>query len=234
MPSSTITKPRNRILAGLNETELEILLPSFELSQIFIKEPLYEPDKPLKRAYFPESGLMSIVTVMENKTQVEALSVGIEGMVGLPLVLGSTSTSTRAFCQMSGTVWVVDAENLASALKQCPELNKRLLRYAQSAFDILAQTTSCNRIHSTEQRCARWLLLTRDRLGSDTFPLTHEFLASMLGVRRPGLSLVAKNMQNSSLISYKHGNMTITNGAGLEKLSCLCYQVARRQIDLVN
>lgn len=226
---------RNWILAKLNKLERESIISCMELFDIEPREVLYEPDRAMENAYFPESGIMSIVTLIRDGPSVEAATVGYEGMVGIPLVLGSdTTTTTRAFCQISGRVWRISADDLHKQMRQSPTLCTCLFQYAQTLFDLLAQSTACNRLHSIEERCARWLLLTHDRMDSDTYQLTQESLATMLGVRRAGVSLVAQTLQSAGLIEYRHGKVTIKDRENLETVSCECYSVVRKAYEKLN
>jgi len=211
--------------------DLQEILSCMSIHDIDIREPLYESNQPIDTAYFPESGVMSIVTPIEGGPYVEAATVGYEGMVGLPLILGANATPTMAFCQVAGRVWSISAADLLQHVERSAELSLALRRYTQTVFDLLAQSTACNRLHTIEERCARWLLLTQDRMSSDTFHLTQEFLAMMLGVHRPGVSLAAKGLQDANLISYKHGKVTILDGVGLEEVSCACYRIVRNAFD---
>jgi len=201
-----------------------------DLHDLDIRAVLYLPNTTIETAYFPESGVMSIVTPFDDGPSVEALTVGFEGFIGLPLILSADSTLTKAFCQVPGRVWAISADNLLKNIAGSPRLSLLLRRYAQTVFDTMAQNAACNRLHTIEQRCARWLLLTHDRIESDTFSLTQEFLAIMLGVRRPGVNLVAKMLQTSGLIAYKHGKITILDRDGLEKVCCECYKTVRNSI----
>jgi len=207
------------------------MLSCMDLTDVDIREPLYESNKRIDRAYFPEIGVMSIVTPIEGGPYVEAVTVGFEGMVGLPLILGADSSLTMAFCQVPGRVRSISAVDLLHHIERSPELSLALRQYTQTVFDLLAQSTACNRLHTIEERCARWLLLTHDRMATNTFQLTQESLAMMLGVHRPGVSLAAKSLQDANLITYKHGTVTILDGKGLEEVSCICYRTVRDAFD---
>lgn len=227
MKAKSKYRPRNQILSSLKPADLRAILTCMELVEIDAREPLYESNAPIEYAYFPEDGVMSIVIPMEDGPSVEAATVGYEGMVGLPLILGAEATPTMALCQVPGKVWSISAKDLAKHIEQNKDLSLALRRYAQTVFDLLAQSTACNRLHSIDERCARRLLLTMDRMSTDTFQLTQEFLAMMLGVYRPGVSLAAKRLQEANLITYKHGKVTILDREGLEEVSCSCYRIIR-------
>lgn len=196
---------------------------------MYPKEILYEPNKPIETAYFPESGCMSIITKLRDGSTVEAITVGKEGMVGLPLFLGMKSTHTLAICQVPGKAWAIPAALFVEFIEQSTVMEKLLRLYTQTVLESMAQSTACNRLHTIEERCARWLLMTHDRMESTTFQLTQDFLATMLGVHRPGVSLVAKTLQSAGLIDYKHGKMTILDRTGLEQVCCECYEALRHR-----
>lgn len=225
--SANLTQIRNTLLEKLSSEERESLFPSIELTEFSTKELVYAPRQSLNYAYFPETCVMSLITVLEDGTEIEAATIGNEGMIGIPLILAGNRMTSKVVCQIAGSAWRIPAEELTKALESHPALFLNLRKYAQALFELLAQSTACNRLHTIEQRCARWLLSTHDRIEGDTFFLTHEFLATMLGVRRPGVSLVAKSLQDNGLVSYKHGKMTIKDRNGLEGISCECYATVR-------
>ena len=194
-----------------------------ELLFVDAREILYEPHEPIENVYFPDSGCMSIITKFKDKASVEAITVGKEGMVGVAIFLGAQSTNTQAICQIPGKVWRMPAVDFKRFSEKFPDLRTSLNAYLHSVIESLSQSTGCNRLHSIEERCARWLLMTHDRIGADRFQLTQEFLAAMLGVHRPGVSLVAKTLQLAGLIDYKHGKITILDRIGLEQICCECY-----------
>jgi CRP-like cAMP-binding protein len=217
----------NHLLLKVPAAELDKLLPLMELLELDIKDVLYEPGKQIENVYFPDSGCMSIITKLKDGSTVEAITVGKEGMVGLPLFLGATSTPTLAICQVPGKVWRMSAANFLRCIERSKILSTLLRQYTQTMCESLAQSTACNRLHTIEERCARWLLMTQDRMESKSFPLTQEFLATMLGVHRPGVSLVAKTLQQAGLIDYRHGKITVLDRAGLEQICCECYTAVR-------
>lgn len=201
-----------------------------ELIDIAVRTPIYGANEPLEYAYFPESGVISIVIPMQNGSDVEVATIGNEGLVGLPLVFQASMSTTKAFCQVPGQAWRIKAKDFTDYLAQNPNFNRCTLRYAQSVFDWIAQTSACNNLHSIEARCARWLLTLHDRTTNynDTFPLTQEFLAQMLGVQRSSVNLAAGILQKANLITYVRGKITILNRKGLEDLSCECYGAIKR------
>jgi CRP-like cAMP-binding protein len=180
---------------------------------------------------FPLSGIISIVMEMENGAQIEVATVGNEGMVGVPLFLGAETTPGRAFSQVPGQSLRVPADVFKEEVQRRGKLEHMLQRYTQALFVQTAQSTACNRLHTIEQRGARWLLMTHDRVDGDQFPLTQEFLAQMLGVRRASVSEVAGEFQRAGLIAYARGNIAILDRQGLEDASCECYRVVRDEYE---
>jgi CRP-like cAMP-binding protein len=194
-----------------------------------IRGEIYEPNKPFEHVYFPETAIGSVVNVLEDGTEIEVATVGYEGMLGLSLFLGTRQTPARAFWQVAGTAFRLDAAFLEKEKRRGGALAAILGLYTQGFFAQIAQSVTCNRVHSLEQRCARWLLMTHDRVPGDDFPLKQEFLAQMLGVRRAGVSEVAGRLQRKRLIKYSRGCMSVTDRGGLERLSCECYQIVARE-----
>jgi len=186
---------------------------------------LYEPHKPFRQVYFPETGVASIVSVLDDNTEIEVATVGYEGMVGLPLFLGANKTSAKAFWQVEGKAFALDAKSLREETRRSSALAVTLHLYIQAFFAQIAQSAACNRVHNVKQRCARWLLMTHDRVEGDQFGLTQEFLARMLGIRRTGVTEVAGDLQRGGLIAYSRGQIRIVNREGLERISCECHRV---------
>ena len=218
---------RNKLLERLPAGELERLRPHMEEIDLPFRQVLHEQDSPLTHAYFPHAGVMSLVRRPEGEggLTVEIATVGNKGMVGLPLVLGGDAMPSMCFCQVAGQATRIAAAPFKQLLETCPALQRLLLRYTQAVLSQVAQTAACNRIHPIEERCARWLLMTEDRVGAGHFTLTQEFLAQMLGVRRPSVSVAASMLQKAGLIQYAHGLVVVTDRAGLEAASCDCYRV---------
>ena len=226
----------NGILKKLSPDIKNLVLERAELVELQIREVAYESNEPIENAYFPESGVISIVTPMSDGVLVEAATVGDEGMVGIPLILRARKSSTRAFCQIPGTAWRISADHFQYCLRSA-EFTVLLLRYTQTFLDVLAQTSACNRLHSIEERCARWLLRLHDRVGEtndDIIPITQEFLAQMLGVRRTGVNLAAGILQRAGFITYVRGKITILDREGLEEVACECYRVARESFEALD
>jgi CRP-like cAMP-binding protein len=215
----------NQILAALPEADYQRILPCLEALHLEIKDYLYERDEPIEYVYFPLSGMASILAVLDGERYIEAGIVGREGMVGLPVFFGADTTSTVAFYQIPGVVVRMHCNDFRAEIERNSALEQVIHRFAHAQFIMLAQNVACNSQHSIQQRCARWLLLTHDRIGKDEFILTQEFLSQMLGVRRAGVSTVMQAMQEAGYLRYTRGIITILNRAGLEAIACQCYNV---------
>ena len=196
-----------------------------------MKHMAFDTNKPIEYAYFPLTGVASMQTVMENGKAVEVATIGNEGMVGLPLFLGVNSTPNRAFTQVPGESLRIAAAGFQKEIKRQAGLAKMLHIYTQALMVQISQGMACNGIHLIEQRTARWLLMTHDRVASERFPLSQEFLGQMLGVRRASVSEVASKLQRDGLIRYNRGVMEILDRAGLETASCECYGVIQQEFD---
>jgi len=181
-----------------------------------------------RHAYFPETAVLSLIIVMENGGAVEAATVGNEGVVGLSALLGEGAMSTRCLVQIDGDAQRLPMFALAEAVAKSPALDALLRRYAQAFINQLAQSVACNRLHTIDQRCARWLLMTHDRIGGgDAFDLTQEFLSFMLGVRREGVSAASRTLQQLGIIRYRRGHISVLDRPALERASCECYAETR-------
>lgn len=221
----------NRLLALLPAAERERLLRRLERVSVGIKEVLYEAGKPIPHVFFPLNGVMSLVITMSDGPSVEVATIGNEGLVGTPVFLGADISPTKAFAQVPGDALRMRAEWFKGEMKNGGRLPVLIQRYTQTMINQISQSVGCNHLHSVEQRMCRWLLITHDRVGTDEFPLTHEFLAQMLCVRRPSVSVVAGILQKAGLISYHRGRITILDRKRLEATSCECYEVVRREYD---
>jgi CRP-like cAMP-binding protein len=220
---------RNTILRGLPADEYERLVDHAEVIDAEARLSVYEPGKPIDTVYFPLTSVFSFVALADGDTVIECATVGREGMVGLPVFLGVTRSPNAAFAQVPGTSVRVSADRLRDTLTDDGTLRARLQRYTQSMMVQLAQNVACNRIHTTEERASRWLLMSEDRVGREEFPLTQEFLAQMLGVRRATVSLTAGVLQSAGLIRYRRGVITIVDREGLLDASCECYGILREE-----
>lgn len=223
--------PINRLLALLSSRDYAILRPHLERLPLEYRQSLYRADKPVEFVYFIETGVGSLVNTMANGQAAEVGTIGNEGIVGLPIVLGDVQAPTAVYVQVPGEGLRMKASLFKKELARSPTMQVVMLRYVHALFNQVAQSAACNHFHSLEQRCCRWLLMTRDRMDSDDFLLTQEFLAMMLGVQRPGVSIAAGGLQRAGLITYTRGNVSILDGAGLKKRSCECYGVSKREFD---
>ena len=221
----------NRIIAALPKREQQRLAPHLAHIEFELKKELYSPNQTIRHVYFPISGVMSLVNVMDDGTFTEVGTIGHEGMVGIPVLLGAKSAPCKAFSQVPGEGLRMPADVLRDEVKRGGPLIDMLHRYTQALFNQIAQSVSCGRVHEIQQRTARWLLMTHDRVGGGDFLLTQEFLGQMLGVRRAAVSAVASEMQAQGLIEYRRGKILITNHRGLEKVACECYRIIRDEYD---
>ena len=203
------------------------VLERTEVVTIRSKEIVYEREQPIRFAHFPEDCVISLVTELEDGDVVEAMTVGNDGFAGIAVFHGLPSSRLTAVGQISGESRRVAVEDFKQLMTACPSLYRLLHHYSQFVFETVSQSAACNRLHVIEQRCARWLLMSQDRVGRDRFDLTQEFLAMMLGVRRPGVTVAIGLLEKAGLISHRRGNITVVNRAGLEKASCECYRTIR-------
>lgn len=235
--SSTSTKRsfdghaiHNAILLELPRQECERVFSQMELVQIPSRFLLNERVETIKFGYFINSGLISILNVMSDGKSVEVGLTGKEGFVGLPLAVGFGTSSTRAVAQIAGASFRVSAEAMENILRECPELEKHLHRYALELALQGAQLAACNRLHEVDERLARWLLMSQDRVASSDFLLTQESLSMMLGTRRASVTIAAGILQKAGLITYQRGHVKIEKRAGLEDAACECYSTLNRQL----
>ena len=222
---------RNRLLAALPPGDFAALAPALRPVELDFKQTLHRPDRPIEAAYFPEGGMVSMLAPLEEGQTMEVGLIGREGLVGLPLVMGAESASTEALVQMSGTALRVPAPELRDAFEASAALRAVVLSYAQAHHAQVAQTAACNGQHAVVERFARWMLMAHDRAGADEFPMTQEFVAMMLGVRRAGISVAAGILQKAGVIDYGYGRITVLDRAGLEAAACECYGTVRRQYE---
>jgi CRP-like cAMP-binding protein len=222
---------QNRLLAALQPADFSLLKPY--LKQIGLEQGvlLHEQEDPIEQAYFPQSGMISLLTVMEDGQAIETATVGREGTVGAMSGLGPAHASSRAVVQVAGTAWVITTSQLQAAVRQSEHLRNVILHYKETLLAQVQQTAGCNALHKTEARLARWLLQTRDRVDSDRIPLTQGFLSEMLGVRRTTVTEVASVLQEAGLIRYRRGQVEIIDRNGLEQAACECYSVIRKRTD---
>src|SRR6202049_2551735 len=221
----------NRLWATLPRDEYRRLRPHLEKVSLPLKEILYEANGPIPHVFFPLNGVVSLVIIMEGDFSLEVGTIGNEGLVGTPVFLGSESSPTRAISQVPGEALRMETKVFQAEMKLGGPLYGLVQRYTQAMINQISQSTVCNHRHSVQQRMCRWLLMSHDRVGTDEFQLTQEFLAQMLGVRRPSVSAVAGILQKAGLISYHRGRITVLDRMGLEAASCECYRVVTKQLD---
>jgi CRP-like cAMP-binding protein len=217
----------NKLLAALSRREQARLLPYLEPVSLHFEEVLYEPDGLIRHVYFPTSGIISLVLALEDNMIAQVGRVGNEGMVGLPVFLGVTTSHTRAFVEIPGEALRMKASIFRQELQHAEAFSGLLLRYAQALMRHSERLTACNTWHTIEQRLCRWLLVAHDRVRADQFEVTQEFLSQMLGAHRQSVTLAASNLQKAGLIRYSRGKLTILDRAGLEQASCECYRAVK-------
>ena len=232
-PHSAITAPRNRLLAALSAEALGKLWPQLEPVELPLRHNLLTSGELITAVYFPETGWSSMLASLADGNSAEVGIIGTEGMIGLPLVLGADSSAVEAMVQCSGTMLRLGANAFRQALADIPGLERLLLRYALAFQEQVTQTAACNGHHALDQRLARWLLMAHDRAEGDEFPMTQEFLALMLCVHRPGVTVAARLFQQAGLIRYGQGQMAVIDRDGLEAAACECYGTVRRRFDLL-
>lgn len=230
----TITPPRvreNRLLASLPRGEFEQLREHLIPVTLPYKCSLYHADEPIEFVDFLETGVASLVNTMKNGSAAEVGTIGNEGIVGLPVVFGDNCAPTSVYMQVAGSGLRMKANVFREQMSRSEHMRRSMFHYAHAFFNQVAQSAACNTFHSLEKRCCRWLLMTADRMGETGFPLTQEFLAMMLGVRRAGVTLAAGALQREGLIEYTRGHVNILDLDGLKKRSCECYAVTKMDFD---
>ncbi len=230
MASSHLSAPstRNRLLMALPPESLARLWPRLEAVEMPLRAVLHPAGERIQAVYFPETGWVSMLALMEDGDGAEVGLIGGEGVVGYAAVLGAESDDLEAMVQAGGTALRIGVPALREEMERLPDLRRLLLRYTLVHLGQVARTAACNGRHLTDQRLARWLLMAHDRSERDDFPMTHEFLSMMLGVRRAGVSVAAAQLQRAGFIKYERGTITVTDRPGLESAACECYGVVRR------
>jgi CRP-like cAMP-binding protein len=221
----------NELLAALPDIELQRWLPQLEPVDLPLGHVLYESGATLSHVYFPTTAIVSLLYVLENGASAEIAVVGMEGIVGISLFMGGESTPNRAVVQSAGIGFRLQAAALKSEFNQAGPVMHLLLRYTQALITQMSQTAVCNRHHSLDQQLCRWLLLSLDRLRSTELVMTQELISNMLGVRREGVTEAALQLQTAGLIRYARGRISVLDRKGLEKRSCECYSVVKKEYD---
>ncbi|HZH31683.1 MAG TPA: Crp/Fnr family transcriptional regulator [Pyrinomonadaceae bacterium] len=224
------TKPRspvgNQMLAALPKKEYQRLLPDLEPVTLAFADVLYEPDQPIRHVYFPISGMVSLLSNVNERATTAVNIVGKDGMIGIQVFLEMNISPNRAVVHVAGTALRMEAEVLQRESQKWP-LERLLRRYTQALLTQAHQATICNHFHNVNERLASWLLFTHDQAGVDEFPMTHQFMSGMMGVRREEISKAAAAFQKNKLISYTPGRIRILNRTGLKAICCKCYSIIR-------
>jgi CRP-like cAMP-binding protein len=221
----------NKLLAALTPEEFQRLSAKLKLMPVKLNHVLLKADEIIKYVYFPTTCMTSLLTDLEDGTGIEVGVVGNEGMVGVPVILGSPKSTKLATVQGAGELLQLEAAALKEEFRRGGRLQQLLLLYTNALMAQISQSAACNRRHPVEGRLARWLLMCQDRLETDHLKLTHQFLGNMLGTRRESVTIAARTLQNAGLIKYKTGSITILDREGLEEVSCECYAAVKREYD---
>ena len=238
MPTATTPEPEpgrtgNRLLDRLPEQEYTRLAPSLVSASLKLKQLLIQVDGPVRDVYFPTTALISTLVVLEDGSEVETIQTGSEGLVGLPAGLGVDFGLSRAICQVPGETWCLPARALREALEWSRPLDALVKRYTALVLRQTAQVVACNALHPVTERLCRWLLMSHDRVGRDEFPMTHEFMGEMLGVRRQTVTVIFGTLQGAGLITFRRGIVRVVDRSGLEDAACECYRLIRALYDRI-
>ena len=220
----------NWLLAAMPTSELKRLMPHMEIVPLRPRAILNEAGAPLRYAYFPHGGVICLMAAL-RKGVAETATIGAEGFIGFTAVLGGKTSHQRVLVQVGGTASRLATDVLVAAIRRNPALRDLLLGYVRFFLVQVLQSVACNGLHSVRQRCARWLLMAHDRAGTETFGLTHQFLADVLGIQRPSVTLVARSLQQAGLINYRRGTFIIADRKRLEGAACECYAIVRHALD---
>jgi len=221
----------NRLLRMLDEEAYRALMPAMSRRRLHVGDVVGPRGEAASNVYFPCHGVLSVLTLMRDGTMVETGTIGNEGFAGIDVLLGCEYWTDTVFCQVEGDCLWMTAEAFHQAVAALPSLRRATQRFVAAYLSLVAQSAACNRLHKVEERFARWMLMTGDRVGGDGFYLTHEFISQMLGVHRASVSTVASAFQQAGLIRYTRGHVTLLDRPGLERASCECYEVCARQIE---
>ena len=230
-PMTNQPRPANTILRTLPHEEFEQLRPKLRDATFKLGEIIYRAEEPIEYVYFINQGIASWLATLEDGNTVEAGVIGSEGLAGVSVLLGAKSTPNQALTQAEVHASRISSRDLMGEFRKNGELNRMILRFVHSMFTQVAQTAACNRLHTLDQRLARWLLMTHDRTDGEEFPLTQDFLSRMLGVRRAGVSVAANSLRQSGLIDYHRGDIRVIDRDGLEAVSCECYKIVKDEYE---
>lgn len=224
-------KPSNRLLAAIPKAEFKILSAKMETVPLVFGEPIYESGEAVKLIYFPESGIISLLSEVDKDSTLEVGIVGSEGLAGISVFLGVDISTNRALVQGGGVAHTMTPRGFLAACKSSEKLSQAVRRFIHSLLTQISQSAVCNRYHLIEDRLSRWLLMTHDRMRSDEFQITQDFLSNMLGVRREAVNKAAGDLQRRGLISYKRGSLTVIDRPALEAAACPCYKIIKQEYD---
>jgi len=219
----------NTLLRGLTGIDQEAILESGSLVLLKTRQKVYEADREIDEVLFPISSVPSVVAELENGDMIEVGTVGCDGVSAITLLLGSTTSANESYCQVPGMAISISPRLFDQLQHGNPEFRKLLDRYLQAYINLLGQLAACNRLHSVYERCARWILMTHDRVKADVLPLTHEYLGMMLGSRRSGVTIALATLRAAAFVTSAQGKITVLDRSGLEDASCECYAVAQTQ-----
>jgi CRP-like cAMP-binding protein len=226
------TLGQNLILRTITGPDKDAMLESGKVVHLDLREKVYDANAAIDHVYFPLTCVLSVVAEMKDGGMIEVGTVGYEGVSALPLILGATTSANHSYCQVPGKAVLISSDLFARMLGRNPDFRRHLDRYLQAYINLLGQLAACNRLHSLYERCARWILMTHDRVRSNQVHLTQEFLGMMLGSRRSGVTIAASTLKAAGFITYAHGIITILDRPGLEDASCECYALAQNQFGL--
>ncbi|GAC1412227.1 MAG: Crp/Fnr family transcriptional regulator [Candidatus Velthaea sp.] len=225
---------QNLLLSHLNGSDAESVLKLGTVERLKLRQKIYDANAEIDRVYFPLTCVLSVVAEMQDGGMIEVGTVGHEGVSAIPLILGATTSENHSYCQVPGDAIALATPMFRHLAQNNPEFRRVLDRYVQSYINLLGQLAACNRLHSVYERCARWLLMTHDRVRSDALELTQEYLGMMLGTRRSGVAIAASTLRAAGFIRYAHGTITILDRPGLEEASCECYALAQAQFGVLR
>src|SRR6266850_6919542 len=223
--------PANRLLASLPAKEYQRLVPELELVTLAFAQIIYAPGDTIRHVYFPNDSIVSLLAAEDHHASLEVGMIGNEGMAGIAVFMEVSTSRTLALVQGAGTAMRMKSATLRKESTHVSTFHRLLHRYAHSLLTQMSLSSACNRFHALDSRLARWLLMTHDRIGTDKFRLTQDFMSNMLGVRREGVNKVAGELQRDQLIKYSRGHMEILNRVGLEGISCACYGIIKEDSD---